>query len=78
MTGVPGGLELPFLTPEANALSTELQGLVQLQIFYHEKWALAIRFSANCRGELPLEIPMLLQVLRSLRVIVFSSLPSSW
>jgi hypothetical protein len=37
--GVPlGGLELPFLAPEANALSTELQGRVQG--FYHEKFGI--------------------------------------
>ena len=30
-----GRLELPFLAPEANALSTELQGRVRT--FYHEK-----------------------------------------
>ncbi len=30
-----GRLELPFLAPEANALSTELQGRVRL--FYHER-----------------------------------------
>ena len=35
MFAVPlGRLELPFLAPEANALSTELQGRVML--FYHE------------------------------------------
>ena len=32
-----GRLELPFLAPEANALSTELQGRVGT--FYHEKKA---------------------------------------
>ena len=32
-----GRLELPFLAPEANALSTELQGRVRT--FYHEKKA---------------------------------------
>ena len=32
-----GRLELPFLAPEANALSTELHGRVRT--FYHEKKA---------------------------------------
>ncbi len=37
-----GELELPFLTPEANALSTELQGHTYLRLFYHEKGVRAI------------------------------------